>query len=305
MYHYTAYGIPIISELCLPELTPQEHKMQAIVDAVTIKIGDVNPDGLEAPTTKGLFYQVTAQQMWLHVPPIGYFLVTDGHLITVSPAAEIDEDSLREYIFSLCLGVILLQRGLFVLQGSTIKMGFHCFSIIGHSGVGKSTLTAAFLKRGYDILADDFTAIHQQGHVLPGLPLLKIWFDAAKKLEIETASLKKIRPRIQKFILPVGERFHDKALPLKMIYLLDDMQQSEYRYNPILGVKKIPCLQNVIYRKSSLRGLDKEKHLLMCSIKLASQVAMTRITRPHDEFKLEECVDFIEKDLSDRGIIHG
>lgn len=305
MYCYFAYGLPIISELRLPELMLQERQEETMDNAVTINIGDVNPEGISQPSTKGLFYQVTEQQLWLHVPSIGYFLITDGHLITISPAAGIDEDSLREYIFSFALGVILLQRRLFVLQGSAIKMGEHCFSIAGHSGAGKSTLTAAFLKRGYAILADDFTAIHQQGHVLPGLPVLKIWFDAAKILEIESASLKKIRPRIQKFIIPLGAQFCDKPLPVKMIYILDDAQQNEYTYNPILGVKKIPCLQNFMYRKSSLMGLDNEKHLHMCSIKIANQVAMTRITRPHDEFKLEECVDFIEKDLTERGFFHG
>lgn len=305
MYYYFAYGLSIISELLLPDLMRDEHQIRNMADVVTIKMGDVNPQGLAEPTIKGLFFQMTETQLWLNVPPIGHFLITDGHLITVSPAPHIDEDSLREFILSLCLGVILLQRRLFVLQGSSIKISGHCFAITGLSGAGKSTLTAAFFKRGYTILSDDFTAINPQGEVLPGLPLLKIWFDAAKKLGIDPQPFKTIRPYIQKLMMPLGDQFCHEPLPLKMVYILDDTQQNEYAYHPILGVKKIPCLQNFIYKKNYLQGLEKEKSFLMYAVKIANQVAMTRITRPHDEFKVEECVDFIEKDLCEREIING
>lgn len=305
MYHYHAYGLRIQSELSFPELLSPDYLLTDFADGLTIKIGRLKRAGLDAPISKGLFHQATERQIWLNIPPIAHFLISDGNIITVFPVKKIDEDSIRECILSVCLGVILLQRGLFVLQGSTIKMGNDCFSISGLSGAGKSTLTSAFLKRGYSILTDEFSPINSHRQVLPGYPRIKLWFDTLKQMNIETENLERVRPPIQKFGLPLGEQFHTSPLPVKVVYIMSDMNQTEYSYHPIVGVKKIPLLQNFIYKKNYLEGLEKYKPIFLCMTKLVNQLGIVRIERPHEAFNLDECVDFIENDLQERGLSHG
>ncbi len=302
---YHAYGLTLSSEFELPELTPISPDTLLPADLVMIISGEVSADGLTNPTTKGLFYQMTEQTLWLNIPSVARFLIANGTQITVCAAPGIDEDSVREYLFSVCLGVIMLQRGYFVLQSSAIRVGEHCFAIAGHSGAGKSTLAAAFLNRGYALLADEFVAVSPQGMVSPGIPVLKLWLDAAHHLNVDIKPLKPIRPRIRKFILPLGTQFCAEPLPLKAMYILGDGMQDDYSYDAITGVKKIACLDNQVYRRMYLSGLELQKQTALLSAKAASQLAMTSITRPHEAFKLAECVNFIEQDLTARGYCNG
>jgi hypothetical protein len=303
MYHYHAHGLHVVSELKFPELLPDIKKPDTAA-TVSIMLGDVSPLGLSNPIDKGLFHQITRDEIWLHVPPIGHFLMTDGNLITVSPTKKIDKDSLRECVLSTCFKMLLLQRHLFLIQASVIKVGESCIALAGVSGAGKSTLAAAFVNQGYTILADDFAVINSAGEVVPGFPLLKLWEAAAKPLNIDTTGLKKIRPRIRKFTLPLREKFQSERLPIKAMYVLNDTHQSDYSINPLLGAKKILCLQNMGFKKNFLKSLEIESKMVVQAAKTAHQVAIAFITRPHDEFKLNEGVALIEHDLRERGLLH-
>lgn len=305
MYHYHVFGFSLVSEIECAPLMASAPNLVTDDSTITIKKGKISTDGLADPTTKALYYQVTDNEYWLHVPPVGYFLVSNGESITVAPKKNIDNDSLCEYILTVCLGVICLQRHLFVMSGSTIKIGRHAFAIAGSSGVGKSTLTCAFMKRGYSILSDELSLIAPGGDAQPGMPFLKLWFDAIKQLEIDPKPLKKIRPALHKFFVPMDKHYHASPLPLKMLYLLNDRNQKDYDYEPVLGVKKIPCLINCLYKNTLLTMSENQKHLSLQAVKLANQIGITRVVRPDDDFKLNECVDYLENDLKARGLLDG
>ena len=196
MYHYHAFNLNIQSDLYFPELLEQPEYTPADAD-LRIQFGDVSPSGLEHPLMMQPFCQANAEALWLHVPGVAHFLITQGSQITLHPSPGVDEDSIRVFLLGSCMGALLMQRDLFLLHGNAVKVGRHCISFVGHSGAGKSTLSGAFFKRGYSILADDVCAVSAAGDVLPSFPQIKLWCDAAHQLNIETQSLRNIRPGIE------------------------------------------------------------------------------------------------------------
>lgn len=303
MYTYYAFALSIRSELVFPELLPCSNR--ALPD-LTIKWGEVCPSGLDFPNqSKGLFFQATEAALWLNVPNVARFLITHGNQILIDPVAGVDEDSIRVFILGSCMGALLMQRNLFLLHGNAIKVGEHCISFVGHSGAGKSTLSGAFFKRGYSILADDVCAVNAAGQVVPSFPQIKLWFDAAKHLNIDTQALRKIRPLIEKFAVPLAQQFHPDALPLRMVYLLHPHNKDEFKFTTITGMEKLQPLRMNTFRKSYLKGLDKERsHFKQCA-QIGSQIGVVRINRPNDGYKLDELVSLIEQDLTTRGFHHG
>jgi len=79
-YQYHAFGLNICSELELPSLMPTENIDLA---DVTIRCGEVSATGLESPQKSTPFFQTAKENLWLHVPEIARFLVTNGNSITI------------------------------------------------------------------------------------------------------------------------------------------------------------------------------------------------------------------------------
>ena len=300
MYHYYAFALHIHSELAFPELLPSPYAPS--VD-VSILFGHVSASGLDTPNKpRGLFYQVTQSELWLHVPNVARFLIRHGNQIIIDPMIGVDEDSIRVFILGSCMGALLMQRDLFLLHGNAIKVGDHCISFVGHSGAGKSTLSGAFFKRGYSILADDVCAVSEAGDVLPSFPQIKLWFDAAKQLDIDTQGLRRIRPLIEKFAVPLALQFQREALPLKMVYVLHAHNKDEFNFSTLTGMQKLQPLRVNTYRKNYLTGLGKDRcHFDRCA-RIASKISLVRINRPNDGFKLDALVDLVQQDLTERGL---
>jgi hypothetical protein len=299
MYYYHAFHLKIKSELRLPEV-------QVAVDRtfdVSIVFGEVSQDGLLSPMAAGAFYQSNTHEFWLNVPGVARYLVQSGNQMTITPYAGSDEDSIRLFLLGSCLGALLMQRDVFLLHANAIKIGAQSVSFAGCSGIGKSTLSAAFMQRGHAILSDDICAVNALGVVMPGLPYIKLWADASQQLGIETKTLKRIRPKVEKFSVPLNTQFCAEALPLKVLYVLNQHAQDVFEFKPIEGMKKFLPFKNNTYRYGYIKGMGKATEHLKRAGTLASSISVVRILRPKSGFRLDELMDLIEADLSMRGIV--
>lgn len=298
---YYAFQLHIRSAIALPELQVLD-KEQAKTADVLIEFGAVPETGLDAPSHQGAFYQASDNTLWIDVPEVARYLITNGTSIIIEPYLPVDETSIRVFLLGSCMGAILMQRSLLLLHANAIKIKDQCVAFAGHSGAGKSTLAAAFMKAGDSILADDVCAINQTGHVVPGFPQLKLWADTSEQLSVDTQKLTRIRPNIRKFALPLHEQFHKTPLPLRVIYILSSHNQDTFLFKEIKGMQKILPLKHNTYRGQYLKGLGKTQEHLKQSGRLASQADMIHITRPSHGFKLNELMQQIKQDLSGRGI---
>jgi hypothetical protein len=292
---FNAYNLNIKSELTLPELLPC---LNTSVPDVHIRFGSVRTDGLPHGEQLGPFLWVAAETLWLQIPHIARFLITQGNEIIIDPEIDIDEDSIRVFLLGPVIGALLFQRGYLVLHGNAIRIGDQCMVCVGHSGVGKSTLAAGFMQRGYDILADDVVPVDEFCQALPGFPRIKLWQDVADKLAINTTDLRRLRPNTQRFNYPLGERFAYQALPIRWVYIIGSDQVDSIESKSIQGMQRFMPLRSNTYRLSFLNGLGlKSEHLKRCG-QLAGKIHLVRVTRPKSGFKLEPLIDYLLADIA-------
>ena len=76
------------------------------------------------------------------------------------------------------IGFALRLSGRIVLHGNAVNVGDRSIAWVGTPGVGKSTLSAAFLDAGHGLLSDDQVVIHHPEGVpavTPGILRLRLW----------------------------------------------------------------------------------------------------------------------------------
>ena len=259
---------------------------------VTVRIGCV-----DAQVERGDTLNVVAATDTAHgwIPRVGAFRVTAGRSIIVQPAATIDERALRLAITGPLLGVILSQRGMFVLHASTVAIGGCAAAFCGVSGAGKSTLAAALLRSGHALLADDITVVNSGGataRVEPGFPRIKLWPDSATALEHDAASLAVIHPDRSKRSLPTRDDFVPHALPLARCYLLQDAAKSSI--DELSATEAILSLVKCTYQAQWLP--DAAANLVACGTLVRSGV-VRRLRRPRAFAALTELIQLIEADI--------
>ena len=296
---YGAYGLHLFSEIALPEL-PRSPEAGAPPDA-TIALGTVAAGGLAEGTQLGPFLWTGDSTLWLDVPGVARFLVEDGRRITIDPAPGIDADSIRVFLLGSALGALLFQRGFLVMHGNAVRIGDACLLCVGPSGAGKSTLATAFLRRGYDVLADDVVPVDDAGRAVPGFPRIKLWQDAADRFGIDTARLARIRPGLEKFNLPVPGRRSQAPLPVRWVYVLESDNEEGIRFEPIQGMQRFSALRDNTYRLRYIDGMAmKGDHLRRCAA-LSSQIRLSLLRRGRSGSDPDAMIDAILQDIGENG----
>ena len=153
-YIYQAFGLQILSCLPCPELLPSSQPPD-----VTITYGRV-PEGLTEPFPEKFCYQTAPGLFLLKIPNIARYLVKNGKEIIIDRAPQANDTDVRLFLLGSVMGALIHQRGGLPLHGSAIRLPDGTAAIfMGLSGVGKSTLAAAFHQRGYEVAADDVSLI--------------------------------------------------------------------------------------------------------------------------------------------------
>lgn len=294
-YQYKAYGIIFESELVLPELIPVTDQDSDVY----IKYGTV-PDHLPNIKGSGVLYESSPGDFIFKLDSVAKYRVRNGAEIIVDPNSTASLEEIRLFLLGPTLGALIHQRGLLPISGSAIAVSNGGLIISGESASGKSTLTAALSIKGYRILSDDITVVssNNEGNfkIYPGIPHLKLWKDVIDQLGLNY-NYSKARPQLEKFILPLDNKFHDGMLTPKNIVVLSSKNNKDFTYESLFGIEKFNLLKENTYRYHFLEGLGlTKKHFETLSL-FTNQIYLSRIGRPSSPFMLNELVELIEKKL--------
>lgn len=294
VYYYTAFGLCLAAEFPCPELAPGVGSPD-----VLIRYGMV-PATLATAKKIGVRYQAAPGQLLLTVDGVARFLVQDGKEIIVERAPESDDDSLRLFLLGSAMGGLLQQRGMLTLHSSAIEVDGGCIGFLGRSGVGKSTLATALLRRGYRLLTDDVCAVTLAPNatpiVHPGYPQTKLWADALTKLATPPETLRRVRPQLDKHAWPVAAAFCPEVRPLRRLYVLHTINTADLTVQEVERGEKFQVLKNHTYREPFLDGLDgRVPHFRVCAV-VAQRVPLSRIIRPSHPFLLDELMTRLEEE---------
>lgn len=287
---HTAFALTIASDLPLVELPAGTGTPD-----VTVTLGAVE----DAPPPSDRWVVLAGPndvRGW--IPSGGAFHVRDGTSIILEPVPGADERALRLAVVGPLLGVILTQRGNFVLHASTVSIDGRAAAFFGPSGRGKSTLTAALTQAGHPLIADDMTVIDTSGPqplVQPGFPRVKLWPDSATALEHDLDTLPLLHPDVTKRSLQLTAQFHAERLPLARCYLLEDGDHEEV--TELQPTQSILSLVSSTYQSFWLHETGASgPNLLQCAA-LARSGSVKRLTRRRTYEALPEVMRFVEEDV--------
>ena len=290
--HYHAFSLHWVSKgLLIPELPEAELEAVETNTSAIITIRDEDPlhwPELPAGPHDTPFLRMGRGDLRLTVADIGHFRINNAEQIAWQRAnRSVSDQDLRTFLLGSAVGALLIQRGMLVLHGNALERDGQAIVCMGRSGAGKSTLAYALMQQGWRLLADDLVAITPDGQVLPGVPRIKLWHDAAKAFGLDPEALPPIRQGINKYLL-LGEAINraQQPCPLKALYLIrqqrrDSNDPEDSRITSISSQKQAAlCLRNQAFRPRFVRGLGQEGANFIALTRLQKAVPLATLPIP-------------------------
>jgi hypothetical protein len=291
---YKAFGLVIDSGLPLPKLLPSSEEAD-----ITIRLGKV-PKRLNTLLSESRFYQCNASQILITLETIARYFIQNGEEITIEVAQDSNEQSVQTILFGTGLAAVLHQRGALPLHGSALALGDEAILILGASGAGKSTTSAALMKRGLRLLSDDIAVIkleeNERPMVYAGIPQQNLWQETLDYFEKSSEALEELKLKLNKYVLPIRENFCEKDLPIRCIYILEP-KETELELEALRGLESLHALAGQIFREQFLNPINGSSLLMKKLLMLANAVPIRRIHRPKAMGTPAAVAQLIETDL--------
>ena len=245
-------------------------------------------------------FKINESDFYLDVKNVARYRVQNGRQVSILPYEGVDQESIELFLEGSALGAVLHQRGMLPFHGSSFAYRGKGVLVCGHSGVGKSSVTAAFCRQDAVFINDDITPVSISGSnpmILPLKTRIKLWDDSLRTFEIDSEPLRRIRPGMDKFYLPVEDRVTSEH-PLDYIFILCVHNQDEFQATELDGMAKYNALRRQVYRRVYLRGMpETEKTYFRQLFALAANVRVVRIIRPRI-CDIHETRRFIEQEIA-------
>ncbi|MCE5286192.1 MAG: phosphoenolpyruvate carboxykinase (ATP) [Pelosinus sp.] len=291
-YQYTVYGLNIDSEIMLPELMIRSvgaADVQVVLGDVMKQIDHKLPD-FEC-------YLLPAGDKALFITKgVASYCIT-GKQITVEPFLQADLGMVKLYLLGTVMGIVLQQRGLMPMHGSTAVINGQAVLFTGLSGAGKSTMAAALHQRGFDLLADDVSALRCDENgvfwVQPGYPQQKLWPQSTNLLGMDTNGFRVVSTQWEKYAIPLPKGFYKMPLPLAAVYVFVLAEGGGIAIRPLTGTLKMMAIMQNIYRVELIAALGLTvQHFEKCAA-ISKQSAVFQLTRPKNVDTLNQLVETV------------
>lgn len=297
-YQYKAFGLTIGSDIPLPPLPPTAPAPADII--VKRGVLAIREDWLPTKAHRaGLNARVAqpdADTLLLNWSPGLTFAAVGGRELIVD-TTHTDESFVALFTLSEALGLLLFQRGYFLLHGSAIRIHDKGVVFVGEPGAGKSTTVAAFAQKGFGVLSDDLVGIRftdaGRPMLIPAFSQVKIWESSVAGLQIQTDELTAVREGVNKFSWHDSLAFLEEAVPLDRIYVLTDPNYPKFATEQ-LPTSQVPTallgyfpLPDALLTGPALRTFFEQ------SVGIARSVPVFSLSRPADYASLYAFVEHL------------
>lgn len=298
-FAHSAFGLTIDSFLPLPAAV---GSAEGPFD-VEIRQGAVAATGLEQPTLIKPLSQANAEQCWFSVPGIGRFLIQHGNQVVVEPDPRCDEASLVTVLTGSVFKMLLMQRNELVWKGTGFGANDQSVVILGASASGKSTLAAKLQTiqrpKGNVVCCDDVVMVNTNLELTPGWQRFSLWPDSCEQLQINTDSLPRVRPQLNKYSIGLAATALLPA-PLTCIYVLMSHNQTEPVLEPVRGIEKFQLLLQRTDRMAHRSLFGGKPALMQRLTQIAQKTRVVKIIRPQAFTHLTELAELINKDMEQK-----
>jgi hypothetical protein len=254
-------GWRVASLLDLPEL-PVWMDDQGEPDLV-IRIGRVSDRLADCAWAESRVKMAPDGACTLSVGGVGAYLVdAAGHNVTVDPTSGADPRHVRAILLGSVFGILCHRRDLLPLHASCVEIDGHAVAFTGPSGIGKSTLAAAFAAAGHRVLADDVTVIDLDAPngplVRPTISRLKLRGDSLRHLQLEGgAGLRADGPfEMEKYHMAIESAFSRQPMRLAALYHLGGRPTASVEAARLIeGIEMLRAVTGAVFRLTAGRAV--------------------------------------------------
>lgn len=305
IYTYRAYELNIKSDIFLPELLTFENKEYANVD-VLISYGTM-PFNIRQEIQEGKKYHFEKKEMWFSIKNVAIYYIYNGNTIIVEPYENCNIDHLKLFIHGSAFGMLLLQRSIIAIHGSSIVIDGKAVILTGNSGAGKSTLSIALRERGYTFLSDDISAVQKNREgslvVKPGFPQQKLCKDVMERMGYNTKKFNKVNDDRDKYVVPVYNDFLKEAVTLRAVFELSVADVKEVEIIKINGSSRLITLLKNIYISDVTRFSGMEENYFRMCVEISKNVTFYKILRPKDSFSVVQQIEKIIEIIQQKQVV--
>ena len=306
---YRAYGLRIRSAVALPFAPLAENpELPASEPDVTVRLGAVPetlPGGSVTHSPSSLVWQARPGAFLLHGEGVARYLVTGGRDVLIEPLSA-DDDTAALCLLNTPFAALLQQRGVTTLHAAAVATASGAVLLMGVSGIGKSSLAAALVERGYPLLTDDLACMvqHAGGRVMvfPTFPSQRLWADSLDAMGWRRRAQSRGRQGQNKYWIP-AQRTCAAPLPAYAAFVLGVNDRRDIVLNPVPSGRAFFRLLDHSYRSKALQAMGQSSTLFHTLVAIARQVPVVRVTRPRHPFLLDALADRIEAYLRRAGPI--
>jgi GTPase SAR1 family protein len=296
MFYYWAYGLTIQSEMYFPELMPLDN---IISYDVSLCFGHVptHDDEMGELAKSNIF--IDNHCFKLVMPGVATYWAKRGTKIIVEKVEGADEGIVRLFCLSNVFAAVLNQRKIIPLHAAALKIESTIVLICGNSGVGKSTLIASLLSKGFNIFSDDvcvpFLTSSGEVYMHSSYPMMKFWKDTISSFPFLGEPDIKLRPEYEKFGSFFHDEFETKAIKPSLVFFLEkSFERAVLHFREVKGMELFQKLESSAYRGEYLGELDiKQTHFDLFT-RLANQITGYVIERPKDTNTIIELSNMVE-----------
>lgn len=299
-YTYSVYGLKIVSEIAISELTPF-RKYGCKASSVSISYGIV-PKEIEGAVTIGGYIKISKKEFYLYKEGIAHYYVANGNKIIIEPEGMVGMEEIKTFLLGTCFGILLTQRNTIAIHGGSIIINRKGIIITGYTGAGKSTLISALINEGFNFLADDVSTlgVGEEGNLIvyPAYPQQKLCKDAMQRMGYDIKKYSIIDPYREKYSLPSEQCFSKEPVPLAAIYEIVAVENSNVEIIELTGNAKLTTILRNIYRAEVSRLVGYEPNYFKQCLEVAKNIPVYRIVRPKDSISVINQIEVIKKSLN-------
>ena len=291
LHHYRHSGLLVSSALELPEW--EAFSCDGGTPDVRIVLSDeLCPD---CPSDGSV---AVGDSLRFAIEGIGGWQIEGGHTIRLHPALTANAAELRLFTLGSAWGGLGYQRGFAMWHGSAVERGGRAVLFCGGSGAGKSTMAAAMIARGAQLVADDLSRIEAQNgssSIYPSSSRIKLWRGAIDYFGWRDRVLQRDYFRDDKFHCAIASGSTQRK-PLQLAAIISLEEGDRIALDPVSGAASVETsLRKTMYRPEMLEALGRWGEQGASAARIVANCPVYRLTRPKDFRTLDETCALVDE----------
>lgn len=217
----------------------------------------------------------------VHAEGVGVLEVSATGVLTVAAAPGVDPSEVRGLVEGSGAALQLQAQRIFPLHGATVSQGRQALALVGPRVSGKSSLAAALSAHGWQMVADDLTAVEFDSAEIPAVRarehVLRLWGQTVRELGWSVEESSRVQPGMDKYRLERPKLFTSDPARLRTVYALTTDENMDFI--PVSGAQRFQMFySHATYNGEFLDTPALRKWQFTKAIALARAVRMFAVT---------------------------